>query len=475
MGFNLGKFIKDAASTAGHALGAPAGLMVKGTEAISKVASKIPVLGPMFHAILGIADEPFALSKSILDGERIDKAFVSSFKRQLADIKEVAPYAQAVVSFIPGLGTVASMAIGAGLAIASGRPIDEIAIAAVAGAIPGGPIVKAAYDVGRTAIVSHKVGNIGSLISAVGTAVGVPIPPEASAALTGGLNTLGAMANGVKPDKALIQSALNAVPGIAKNVNLDTITQKGMLDAADDMIAKGQELIPNLSADQKKAMKAALHAGMAMQHAQNLQGAQHAAVSTGAPIQRLAQVGQAKMATDTIIQAARASLKGLGLHGFDVGVGTMHHESTPFQVGLVRSKLSPADQHGFDVAAALHIGRVVAPPAPAAPAAFGADGTLAAIPVTTGSTPGVQAGYAITQGLASSDDPNHRAALIATAASTPEGRHGASHAASEIHTRAQGFFVQVWHAFRALLGLEDEAKKAFFKKGDELAARGQAS
>jgi hypothetical protein len=470
MGFNLGHFIKDAASTAGHVLGAPAGLIIKGTEEISKVASKIPVIGPAFHAVFGLADEPFKLEHSILSGERIDKAFVDSFKRQIADIKEVAPYAQAVVSFVPGIGTAASMAIGAGLAIASGRPIDEVAMAAVSGAIPGGPIVSAAYNVGRTAIISHRIEDLGALASAVGQAAGVPIPAEASAALTGGLHVLGAMANGVKPDRALLQSAINAIPDIAKNVNLSTITQKGALDVADDLVAKGQELIPKLSEEQRKALKTALHTGIAMQHALNIQNSQHAIVATGRPIQVLARVGYAKLATDNVIQAARESLRGIGVYGFDVGVGTMHHQSTPYQITLVRSKLTLIDQHGFDVATALHIGRVIAPLLPSVSHSFGTDGAVTTAPITITSTPGAQAGYAITQGLISSNDPEHRVALMKTAASNKDSRHGAAFAASEIHAQKQGIFAQIWHAFRALLGLENKAKIAFFKAGDRLAA-----
>jgi hypothetical protein len=58
----------------------------------------------------------------------------------------VLPYVQSVLSFVPGVGTGISAALGAAQALADGRPIDEAIIAGARSAIPGGPIAQMAFD-----------------------------------------------------------------------------------------------------------------------------------------------------------------------------------------------------------------------------------------------------------------------------------------------------------------------------------------
>jgi hypothetical protein len=58
----------------------------------------------------------------------------------------VLPYVQSVLSFVPGVGTGISAALGAAQALADGRPIDEAIIAGAKSAIPGGPLAQMAFD-----------------------------------------------------------------------------------------------------------------------------------------------------------------------------------------------------------------------------------------------------------------------------------------------------------------------------------------
>jgi hypothetical protein len=58
----------------------------------------------------------------------------------------VLPYVQSVMSFVPGVGTGISAALGAAQALADGRRIDEAIIAGARGAIPGGPMAQMAFD-----------------------------------------------------------------------------------------------------------------------------------------------------------------------------------------------------------------------------------------------------------------------------------------------------------------------------------------
>jgi hypothetical protein len=433
MGFNLFKsvgkvasdvgntvhtFANSAATVAGHATHTlPQNEKVTGvdwrgidnvTNSIGDAVKKVPVVGQLFHGLLGIATQPFSISENILKGNRVDHVAVAALKQRIADIREVAPYAQTVIALVPGIGPVASSAIGAGLALAQGLPADEVAMAAVAGAIPGGAVALAAYNVGRTALVQHRVGGVASLVSSIGQAAGIPIPPTANAALTGGLNVLQSMVNGQKPDAALLQAALKVAPDIAKGIDLSTV--QGQQNAADSLVTRGQQLIPNLPASTKTAIKNALHIGLALQHAQNLQALTAKSVATGAPLQHLAQTGQAS--SDTVTQAARDSLQGKGTTGFDIGTGLMAHTTTPLVVKETRKPLPPDDKHGFDVAAALQIGQVTRPAPPNVSSA-------------------VQAGHAITHG-ARTASPEKQAAIAKTVASTPGTAAGGKLAAFEI-------------------------------------------
>ena len=56
------------------------------------------------------------------------------------------PYAQAVASMVPGLGSGVSAALGAASALAQGQSVTDAAIAAGRGVVPGGPLGAAAYD-----------------------------------------------------------------------------------------------------------------------------------------------------------------------------------------------------------------------------------------------------------------------------------------------------------------------------------------
>ena len=204
VGGTVHSFANDVATVAGHATNTlPKNEKVTGvdwrgidnvTSSIGNAVKKVPVIGPLFHGLLGVATEPFAVSEDILKGNRVDHVVVDEFRRRIGNIREIAPYAQTVIALVPGVGPVASSAIGAGLALAQGLPADEVLAATVAGAIPGGAVALAAYNVGRTALVQHKLG-VASLVSNIGQAAGIPIPPAANDALTGGLNVLQSMSN----------------------------------------------------------------------------------------------------------------------------------------------------------------------------------------------------------------------------------------------------------------------------------------
>ncbi len=134
------KAVSAAATGAVQAVANAAGINVK----IDPI--EIPIVSDVSNIIASAAAQPFKLADAIASGERIDKALVDNFKRDLKIIKDVAPYVQTVVSFVPGIGTGVSAAIAAGAALAEGKSIDEVAKAALRGAVPGGPAAAAAFD-----------------------------------------------------------------------------------------------------------------------------------------------------------------------------------------------------------------------------------------------------------------------------------------------------------------------------------------
>jgi hypothetical protein len=398
---------KKVSAASGRAIGQASAVVDKGATVAASAIQKIPVIGPVYHAQLVIASRPFAVAENILRGKNISQSALVGLRQAVAAAREEAPMAQAVISFVPGVGPLASSAIGAGLALAEGLPMDEVAMAAVAGAIPGGALAQAAYNVGRTAVVNHKVGDLASLVSAAGAAAGVTVPPAAAAALSGGLHTLQAVANGQRPDVAVMNAAFQAAPGLAQGINFSSPT--GSQDAADGLISKGQSMIP-LSDDQRKAFGNALKIGIAVQHASNLQKATQQDIAKPQEQARVAAIGQKTM--DPVSTAARNSLQGNGVNGFDVGHGLLQNVVTPFEVSATRNALSAPDRHGFDVAATLHTGRVIAPPPPpAVPAA-------------------AQAGYAIVHGAAGA--PAAQQAAINPIANTRDGATGVRVALAEL-------------------------------------------
>lgn len=141
----------------------------KGVSAAGSALGKVPVVGAGLKGAYNLSMAPVALATNIASGARIDKAVVGHFKNQIAAIKDTAPYVQTVISFVPGIGSGISGAIGASLALAEGKPITEALIAATRGALPGGPLAAAAFDVATAAAQGKHISDI--------ALAAIPLPP----------------------------------------------------------------------------------------------------------------------------------------------------------------------------------------------------------------------------------------------------------------------------------------------------------
>lgn len=133
----------------GHAFGSVAHAV---THTVSGAASftgglvgHIPLVGKPFHAALdATVMGPLITADKIAGGARIDHAIVAGLKKNISGIKGVAPYAQAVVSMVPGIGQTVNAGIGAGTALIHGRRIDQALLDGVKTVLPAN--VRSIYD-----------------------------------------------------------------------------------------------------------------------------------------------------------------------------------------------------------------------------------------------------------------------------------------------------------------------------------------
>lgn len=178
---------------------------------------RVPVLGVIIKATYDAAAGPIIMTSQIAQGRRVDRVLMGQLKTAVGDAKAVAPIAQTIVSVIPGIGSGISAALGAGLALAEGKPLDQVAEAAVSGAIPGGPVAVAAYHVASNGIKAAATGRKFDFADAAKEAVGgalttLGLPAAATQALTAGVNAAGKIAHGEPLDKALTAGAIDALP-----------------------------------------------------------------------------------------------------------------------------------------------------------------------------------------------------------------------------------------------------------------------
>jgi hypothetical protein len=260
--------------SAAHAVSSAAKDVAHTVSKAVKAVEKIPVLGTALHATLAVT--PFKLAADIASGARLDHALMAHFKDQLAVIHEVAPYAVTIVSFVPGIGTGVAAAVAAGAALAEGKSITAALEAGVRGAIPGGPLVQAGFDIAMKAAQGQNIGK------AALEAARNQLPPAAQKAFDIGL----AVATGKSLQAALANAVTSLLPGQLQSI----------LDAGKAALAK----TPGLSQLAGKLTDAAGHSGLTL--AAGLLA--HKGINAGA------------------LSAVRAKLQGSALAGFDAAIAS---------------------------------------------------------------------------------------------------------------------------------------------------------
>lgn len=182
-------------------------------SSIKNALKKIPVVGAPLASVYGVAVAPAALAESIARGQRIDKALVGNFKDQIKDIKTIAPYATTIISFVPGVGQGVAGAMGAALALADGQPLSAAVMSGIKGAIPGGKLAQSAFGA-VTAVAQGK-----SLDSIALSAL--PLDDNQKKALSTALSVAKKIGSGQKVEDIVLTEALAKLPpDVAKAVHV---------------------------------------------------------------------------------------------------------------------------------------------------------------------------------------------------------------------------------------------------------------
>lgn len=214
-------------------------------KAVSSTLGKIPVIGPLANSAVSILNAPANLVAAIASGERIDKAVLNNLKQALKDVKQIAPYAQMIISLVPGVGTGISAALGASLALASGQNITAALKAGVLSAIPGGPLVQAAAGLAADALQGKNI--------AASVLNNLPISPAAKTALVAGLEAAKKIAKGQNVASAVLDGALKQLPpAYQKAIQIGTAIghAKSLQDAATNAVGAAVQLAGNFKTGQ---------------------------------------------------------------------------------------------------------------------------------------------------------------------------------------------------------------------------------
>jgi hypothetical protein len=157
----------------------------------------------------------------------------------------LAAIAQGILSFFPGIGSVLAAALAAGIALARGRPIEEVIITAAANALPGGPAVQIAFTnaiaVGAKIAKGETLGQIA--IDTVNANLGrLPGGPQLQTAFNGVIN----IARGRDVGDAALALVRQNLPGGAPAQQAFDVTVKIARGqpVADALIQQARALLP---------------------------------------------------------------------------------------------------------------------------------------------------------------------------------------------------------------------------------------
>ena len=334
--------IGDIASSAVHAVSDAA-------SSIGDFFGGIPLVGAGLRGTFDLMyGAPFRIADNVVSGDRIDRVALAAVKDVVADVRDVAPYVQTVIAVVPGVGPVVSGAISAGLALASGQPIDQALLAGVRGAIPGGALGAAVFDVAVAAAEGRPIADA--------ALAALPIPATAKRALGSALAVVQKVANGERVDSALIDEAIAALPPQAQEAARAARELAGGANLGDVLLEEAQKLIP-AGVDALKGLALGLGSGLALGQARKLQAwAAQQAIDPGF-VRTVADAGASAQYASEAVANARRAMPPEVTRGFDLAIGLVSLSATRVQTNALAATLAGADVEGFQRGMALATGR----------------------------------------------------------------------------------------------------------------------
>jgi hypothetical protein len=330
-------------------------------------------------------------------------------QQQVSDVKEVAPYAQTIVSVVPGVGQGVSGIIGASLSMAQGHNITEAMAEGVLDAIPGGPVAKSLGAIAHGVMKGDRIDTI--------ALAAVPLPEEQKKLIGGAISVINDVANKRPVSPEMVAGLLQNIPGGGQAV-IDFAKANNIPNP----VAAAEAALKTLPGPLKDAVKI----GASLGHAKTLQGIAGNAAEVAVP--KLEALGLAHVKLNPDLQQLAKTLP--DPNSFFIGTGLMQQAKvSPAVIERIRNGLpSPQQRKSFDMALAAHIGKVTAPKREGSPAQL--------------------AGYYATRGMVGTA-PAQRKALLKTVKSHPDMKKGAAVAVSELTEPSTWHKVLRYFGFKA--------------------------
>lgn len=297
--------------------------------AVATLVKDVPVLGTVLNAAVALdpGQQIGNISSAVGRGERLDKAILAEGRKSIQAVKDVAPYVQTALTFIPGVGTGIAAAIAAGTALAEGRSISDAVVDGLRNAVPGGALGKTAFNAALAIAHGESISNVAL------DAVKKTLPGAAQQAV----DAVQAVASG----KPITQAALNAI-----QKNLPAGAAQKVADAVRSASSGKnvrEAVLQVVRASLPPEAQRALEVGIATAIGRNAQSAVAKAAATPNVIESFARKTTPRPLVALKPKAAEPA------KGFDVAVGMLQHSAvTPTAMQAVRVALKPAQQQGFD-------------------------------------------------------------------------------------------------------------------------------
>jgi hypothetical protein len=374
-------WLKKAVRSAGKVVTKPVKLVAKAGRTVGRQLGKVPVVGGGLKGVFDLTvNAPFQVAGKVASGERIDRVAISSLKAHVSSVKDVAPYAQTVISIVPVVGPGVNAGIGAGLALASGQPITTALMEGVKSALPGGPLARSVFEASSAVIQGKPIDQI--ILSTI------PLDAQAKKGLAVALDVSKRLASGQRVDKVLLSQADRALI-----------------------------LLPS---DVQKSFKV----GTAMAEARKLQAIAAKHVDPKA-LTALKNGGANLIKSSPLLSSASAVLRTQGAKtGYSVAMGVMQHQNPqPFHVAAIRRRLDAEQRKGFDLAVSVRSGMVAS-----------------RLGAPKSAPPSQQLGYYATRGIVKTANTP---AIIKAVRTNPATKAGASAAIAKIQAVKPGLWKRI--------------------------------